>query len=599
MRTFLLVCLMAGAASAAPELLFHASFDGTADATFAKGAAKPKSAGSISFAEGRRGKAVRFVRKGNSCLKYEAEGNIASERGAVAFWYRRSWPIGPAGDSVFGEDWHHVSVTWNGKDVQLYVNGRLERNAGKDALAAKNALMPQDGAIAFNADTFTVFGCNARGALSESLLDDLRIYSEPLTPEQIYELYRRETVLEIKAAGTWAVAGSTFDVEVKASSPADCDISGLRWCICDASGKVVSKWDKSITDITREKRLKVLLQAGEYRLRATDGTWFYGDVPIRVMPRENRHARAVVAVHEPADPKPESGPKRFWRDMRRGEFSQAEELSTTPRRIVARFCDSYPEKVEDLPDLIDRTAAHMKSAGENALACPAEWFGMPNFLSAWYAKFEVEGLVLFPTVDLGKELPADKSAMRELQRRVDRLVDAGMRHGSFGGICIHVPRHEMLSAEDRKRLGHALSGRRTLWVVDDADLADFTRPIRAGDSVALAARGDFANVSAPGSRVPFIQSFRTLPAVKFDDLKGAAGSIRVRHATYNGASWFYVFNAGSVPTRVKMELPARTRDLAKDERVGDLFGTSVRDITLLPGDFRAFSSPEGLPTVLR
>ncbi len=402
----------------------------------------------------------------------------------------------------------------------------------------------------------------------------------------------REQGGEIHATGLWGVAGESFTVEAKAKSPDGEDLSGFHWCLCDASGAVVLSWKHPVAG--RAKRLKVNLAAGAYRLRATDGTRFRGDMPVHVFPRENRYASTLppVEIHEPPDPETPSGPVRFWRDVRRKEFSQAPEHQRTPRRIVARLCTAYPERVDDLADLVDRMVADMKAVGENALACPADWDGAPDHLGAWYARFDVEGLKVFPMLELDADAASSRSARHELHRRIDRLADVGMRHKSFGGICIRVARKDMLDAKERARMKEALS-ERALWVVDDADLAELTNPLRAGDAVSLAARGEFGRAARLGTRTSFIQVFRTLPAVMFsDEGKTRADGVRLRQATYEGMNWFYVVNTGAVPARVKLEVPARTRDLAKDARVGGIFGAETLDLALGPFEMRAYAAPE-------
>ena len=402
----------------------------------------------------------------------------------------------------------------------------------------------------------------------------------------------REPDVEIHATGLWGVAGESFTVEAKAKSPDGEDLSQFHWCLCDASGAVVLSWKHPV--IGRAKRLKVNLAAGAYRLRATDGTRSRGDMPVRVFPRENRYASTLppVEIHEPPDPETPSGPVRFWRDVRRKEFSQAPEHQRTPRRIVARFCTAYPERVDDLADLVDRMVADMKAVGENALACPADWDGAPDHLGAWYARFDVEGLKVFPMLELDADAASSRTARHELHRRIDRLADVGMRHKSFGGICIRVSRKDMLDAKERARMKEALS-ERALWVVDDADLAELTNPLRTEDAMALAARGEFGRAARSGARTSFIQVFRTLPAVMFsDDGTPRADGVRLRQATYEGMNWFYVVNTGAVPARVKLEVPARTRDLAKDARVGGLFGAETLDLALGPFEMRAYAAPE-------
>ena len=76
----------------APQLLFHAPFDGSAAAEFAKGAARPVRADGLEFAEGCMGKAVRLTRAARSALEYEVQGNLAPERGTVSLWFKREWP---------------------------------------------------------------------------------------------------------------------------------------------------------------------------------------------------------------------------------------------------------------------------------------------------------------------------------------------------------------------------------------------------------------------------------------------------------------------------------------------------------------------------
>lgn len=402
----------------------------------------------------------------------------------------------------------------------------------------------------------------------------------------------REQGVEIHATGLWGVAGESFTVEARAKSSDGDDLSQFHWCLCDASGAVVLSWKHPVAG--RAKRLKVNLAAGTYRLRATDGTRFRGDVPVRVFPRENRYASALppVEIHEPPDPDTPSGLVRFWRDVRRKEFSQEPERQRTPRRIMARLCAAYPERVDDLADLVDRMVADMKAVGENALACPADWDGAPDHLGAWYARFDVEGLKVFPMLELGADAFSSRATRHELHRRIERLADIGLRHKSFGGICIRIARQDMLDAKERARMKETLP-ERALWVVDDADLAELTNPLRAGDAAALAVRGEIGRTARSGTRTLFIQAFRTLPAVVFSD-EGTprTDGVRLRQATYEGMSWFYVVNTGTAPARVNLEVPARTRDLAKDARVGGLFGPETLDLALGPFEMRAYAAPE-------
>ena len=154
---------------------------------------------------------------------------------------------------------------------------------------------------------------------------------------------------------------------------------------------------------------------------------------------------------------------------------------------------------EGLSDLIDRTAATMKYTGENLFAYPGAWYAgligesynprrhAPGFLSAWYAKFDREGLSIMPTLnildlyvdpalvtgssmsdgslhpteiailDTGKPNPGQwhgtpvnfnivhTNVQRQLEATVDALVAEGRRHPSFKGLCLHLSRHALMT----------------------------------------------------------------------------------------------------------------------------------------------------------
>lgn len=155
---------------------------------------------------------------------------------------------------------------------------------------------------------------------------------------------------------------------------------------------------------------------------------------------------------------------------------------------------------ESLSDLIDRAAATMKFAGQDLLAYPGAWYAgligengynprrhAPEFLSAWYAKFDREGLGLMPTINQNNyrcprtdglvlrtmcdgsllDSPvaihstgfpnwggwhntppnyciAHPDVQREIEREIDVLVAQGVAHPSFKGVCFHLTRHCLL-----------------------------------------------------------------------------------------------------------------------------------------------------------
>ena len=276
-----------------PELLFHAPFDGTPDAAFAKGAKAPLRASGLEYAEGRVGKAVRLTARAKSDLAYAAKDNLVPERGTVTFWFKREWPDrgrdakGGAiwrtlfanerakgaekgsgrlwfwwwGDSLradqgdaedqytmrrvpaaTADDWNLVAMTWDEERVRIYVND--EERLGDSASPMREALKPRD-LLTFTRQAFSTFsvGGEGGGRACDGLVDDLRIYSAPLTPGQVRALWRQAQEVALTLRGRYAEEGTPATLSVSATSPRGLDLSAFRYCLYDAAGKVARRFD--------------------------------------------------------------------------------------------------------------------------------------------------------------------------------------------------------------------------------------------------------------------------------------------------------------------------------------------------------------------
>ena len=152
---------------------------------------------------------------------------------------------------------------------------------------------------------------------------------------------------------------------------------------------------------------------------------------------------------------------------------------------------------KQISPLIDRTVAYMKYCGQNIFCYPGVWYqGLigedynprnhaPDFLNAWYAKFDREGLFFVPNVNPNNmEIPGGlvtfttmtngtlhaspisihstgkpnmggwhnsppnfnffhPDVQAQIERHIDALVDQGVSHPSFKGVCMHLTMHCM------------------------------------------------------------------------------------------------------------------------------------------------------------
>lgn len=272
------VCAMAlcGCVAPCPTPSFYAPFDGSATAVIATGRAEPVKAEHLVFEQGLKGQAVRLEAKARSRLAYAFEKNVSSRRGTVAFWFKPDWagdaarnhtlfafdaPWGASrrgtgaiylwdsggrlradrsdrGDNYrtatvrFGTNvWHHLAYTWNEQGSVLYVDGHAVHDAAKggtDDISAPSI----DWAKTF--DAFFVGGCR-EGGMADGVIDEFRIYSEPLTDAEIGTLYAAFAALDIRVTPAYFLTGSPERITATVSNKSD-RTRKVTWAVGGQSG---------------------------------------------------------------------------------------------------------------------------------------------------------------------------------------------------------------------------------------------------------------------------------------------------------------------------------------------------------------------------
>lgn len=259
----------------APELLFHAPFDGSAEARVAGGRAAPLTAQGLVFEAGVAGQAVRLTAAAKSRLEYALERNGDPKRGTVALWYKPEWKdgteerwrhlfgvtapwdrqrvgsgavflwhYGPAvrGDTGDARDafvtarpqrkngeWRHIAFTWDESEAALYLDGKAVKAKRDDYNPLKAALLADDPEgkggrrVTDRPRTFESFhvGCMREGRQADGLLDEFKVFAAPLTPAQVAALAAEhrpasppEAVWEPRAVTPYVSAGAALELRL-------------------------------------------------------------------------------------------------------------------------------------------------------------------------------------------------------------------------------------------------------------------------------------------------------------------------------------------------------------------------------------------------
>jgi len=225
----------------------------------AAGRADPVKAEHLTFEPGLNGQAVRLNAAARSRLAYAFEKNISSRRGTVAFWFKPDWDGGAAhshylfafdepwgatrrgtgavylwdyvghlradrsdradayrtAGSLFASNvWCHVAYVWDEKGSTLYLNGCAIRDAAKGG--------PGDTAAPLIdwTKTFPAFfvGGSREGWAADGLIDEFRIYPEPLTDAGVDALRAEFAALDVCAAPLYFLVGDAARITATVSN---------------------------------------------------------------------------------------------------------------------------------------------------------------------------------------------------------------------------------------------------------------------------------------------------------------------------------------------------------------------------------------------
>lgn len=218
-----------------PELIFHASFDDTDAADVAGGAKRPLVSEGLAFASGRKGRAVRLTKAAKSRLAYSLPGNLLPERGTASLWIKREGDCASmtprtlyalpkvAGDAlgsgamtcylagprlylpqfddagflraheIAADDaWHHVAVTWDEDgSYRFYIDGKGVSYLKADENPFLQILTPLTRRLYSRRPSFDRFFVGNRDGADafDGLIDEFRVWSAPLTEEDVLRVY--------------------------------------------------------------------------------------------------------------------------------------------------------------------------------------------------------------------------------------------------------------------------------------------------------------------------------------------------------------------------------------------------------------------------
>lgn len=242
-----------------PQLLFYTTFDGSCDAVRSAGNAKPLKAEHVEFVPGRKGQAAKFTREARSMLQYELDKNIDPERGLISFWYKPLWSPEqdtketwrtilsfprPGGNDrissgalslwIWGDrfrvdraddldsyktipglyrdaNWKHYAIAWDEMGTRIYVDGKSLGSISDSHSPLKDVLSQSelDFSSRMNFTSFFV-GCQNTSEQADGLIDDLAVFSAPLSDRQVSTLAKAFQPFDFSLTHYYFPSGKPF-----------------------------------------------------------------------------------------------------------------------------------------------------------------------------------------------------------------------------------------------------------------------------------------------------------------------------------------------------------------------------------------------------
>lgn len=272
-----------------PELLFHASFDGTAEATVARGSGKPVVAQHLSYGDGIRGQALRMTRGTEADLAYALKDNVLPERGTVMLWYKPEWEfeqrpfdhmlwrnlfgferieprVGSGaiwlwcwdtalrGDTADIDDnyiqranclqpgtWHHVAFAWDERGGRLYCDGRGSSSRFSDSWSPMVEALKGTDRLMYDRENFQRFfvGSMRGQEQADGLIDELRIYSAPLSEEAIRLAAAERHPFAVTTSRRYFAEGEPLSLTCRVIAQSG-KAQTVTWSVVDSRGERVA-----------------------------------------------------------------------------------------------------------------------------------------------------------------------------------------------------------------------------------------------------------------------------------------------------------------------------------------------------------------------